>query len=70
MGCTPKRVDERDAFISKGHVKFADLPKGAIVGTSSLRRSAQLLLMRPDIEIKWIRGNVDTRLTKAKRWRI
>jgi len=66
MGCTPKRVDERDAFISTGHVKFADLPKGAIVGTSSLRRSAQLLLLRPDIEIKWIRGNVDTRLQKLQ----
>ena len=66
MGCTPTRVDERDAFISTGHVKFADLPKGAIVGTSSLRRSAQLLLLRPDIEIKWIRGNVDTRLQKLQ----
>ena len=49
MGCTPPREDARDAFISKGHVKFADLPKGAIVGTSSLSRSAQLLLLRPDI---------------------
>lgn len=66
MGCTPKRVDERDAFISTGHVKLMDLPKGAIVGTSSLRRSAQLLLLRPDIEIKWIRGNVDTRLQKLQ----
>ncbi|MER2262518.1 MAG: hydroxymethylbilane synthase [Psychrobacillus sp.] len=66
MGCTPKRVDERDAFISTGHVKFMDLPKGAIVGTSSLRRGAQLLLLRPDIEIKWIRGNVDTRLQKLQ----
>lgn len=66
MGCTPKRVDERDAFISTGHVKFAELPTGAVVGTSSLRRSAQLLLLRPDIEIKWIRGNVDTRLQKLK----
>ena len=66
LGCTPKRVDERDAFISTGHVKFADLPKGAVIGTSSLRRSAQLLLLRPDIEIKWIRGNVDTRLQKLQ----
>ncbi|MCM3357800.1 MULTISPECIES: hydroxymethylbilane synthase [unclassified Psychrobacillus] len=66
MGCTPKRIDERDAFISTGHVKLMDLPKGAIVGTSSLRRSAQLLLLRPDIEIKWIRGNVDTRLQKLQ----
>lgn len=66
IGCIPPREDARDAFISKGHVKFADLPKGAIVGTSSLRRSAQLLTIRPDIEIKWIRGNVDTRLAKLE----
>ncbi|MGE7841307.1 hydroxymethylbilane synthase [Lysinibacillus sp. NPDC093712] len=66
IGCIPPREDARDAFISKGHVKFADLPAGAIVGTSSLRRSAQLLTMRPDIEIKWIRGNVDTRLAKLE----
>lgn len=66
IGCIPPREDARDAFISKGHVKFADLPKGAVVGTSSLRRSAQLLVQRPDIEIKWIRGNVDTRLAKLE----
>lgn len=64
IGCVPDRVDERDAFISNNHVKLADLPKGAVVGTSSLRRSAQILLQRPDVEIKWIRGNVDTRLAK------
>ncbi|MEK9198943.1 hydroxymethylbilane synthase [Ureibacillus sp. 179-F W5.1 NHS] len=66
IGCIPPREDARDAFISKGHVKFADLPKGAVVGTSSLRRSAQLLQARPDLEIKWIRGNVDTRLAKLE----
>ena len=66
IGCIPPREDARDAFISKGHVKFADLPKGAVVGTSSLRRSAQLLAVRPDLEIKWIRGNVDTRLAKLQ----
>ena len=66
IGCTPERVDERDAFISNNHVKFMDLPAGSVVGTSSLRRSAQLLTMRPDIEIKWIRGNVDTRLQKLR----
>ncbi|WP_432358348.1 hydroxymethylbilane synthase [Sporosarcina sp. UB5] len=64
IGCIPPRVDARDAFISKGHVKFMDLPVGAVVGTSSLRRSSQLLMLRPDIEIKWIRGNIDTRLKK------
>ncbi|MGE8003164.1 hydroxymethylbilane synthase [Lysinibacillus sp. NPDC093216] len=66
IGCIPPREDARDAFISKGHVKFANLPAGAVVGTSSLRRSAQLLTVRPDIEIKWIRGNVDTRLAKLE----
>ncbi|KGR90444.1 porphobilinogen deaminase [Ureibacillus massiliensis 4400831 = CIP 108448 = CCUG 49529] len=66
IGCIPPREDARDAFISNGHVKFKDLPKGAIVGTSSLRRSAQILQARPDLEIKWIRGNVDTRLAKLE----
>lgn len=66
IGCIPKREDPRDAFISVGHVKFADLPQGAVVGTSSLRRSSQLLKARPDLKIKWIRGNVDTRLQKLE----
>ncbi len=66
IGCIPSREDARDAFISKGHVKFSELPAGAVVGTSSLRRSAQLLTVRPDLEIKWIRGNVDTRLAKLE----
>ncbi|MEE1131296.1 MAG: hydroxymethylbilane synthase [Caryophanon sp.] len=66
IGCIPPREDARDAFISNGHVKFADLPKGAVVGTSSLRRSAQLLTVRPDLTIQWIRGNVDTRLNKLE----
>ena len=66
IGCIPPREDARDAFISKGHVKFADLPKGAVVGTSSLRRSAQLLTVRPDLTIQWIRGNIDTRLKKLE----
>ena len=50
----------------KNHVKLADLKPGAIVGTSSLRRSAQILAQRPDLEIKWIRGNIDTRLEKLQ----
>ncbi|WP_226680266.1 hydroxymethylbilane synthase [Sutcliffiella horikoshii] len=66
IGCIPFREDHRDAFISKDHVKFADLPSGSIVGTSSLRRGAQLLARRPDLEIKWIRGNIDTRLAKLQ----
>ncbi len=66
IGCVPKREDHRDVIISKNHVPFADLPSGAIVGTSSLRRSAQLLAKRSDLEIKWIRGNIDTRLAKLQ----
>ena len=64
IGCIPAREDARDAFISNDHVKLMDLPIGAVVGTSSLRRSSQLLLLRPDLDIKWIRGNIDTRLKK------
>src|SRR3954447_3806476 len=66
IGCIPPREDARDAFISNNHVKFMDLPVGAVVGTSSLRRSSQLLLLRPDLDIKWIRGNIDTRLKKMQ----
>ena len=64
ISCTPKRVDPRDVLISNRHVKLEDLKEGAVIGTSSLRRSAQLLAVRPDLQIKWIRGNVDTRLKK------
>lgn len=66
IGCIPPREDPRDALISKGNLTFSELKPGAIVGTSSLRRSAQLLAVRPDIEIKWIRGNIDTRMDKLK----
>jgi hydroxymethylbilane synthase len=66
IGCVPKREDYRDVLISKDHKKLSELPKGAVIGTSSLRRSAQLLKERPDLEIKWIRGNIDTRLEKLK----
>ncbi|MDX8359402.1 hydroxymethylbilane synthase [Cytobacillus sp. IB215316] len=66
IGCIPKREDPRDVIISKGHIPFEELPSGAIIGTSSLRRAAQLLALRSDIEIKWIRGNIDTRLRKLE----
>jgi hydroxymethylbilane synthase len=66
IGCIPFREDHRDALISRGHVPLKELKPGAVVGTSSLRRSSQLLLERPDLEIKWIRGNVDTRLSKLE----
>lgn len=66
IGCVPKREDPRDVIISKRHVPFMDLPSGSVVGTSSLRRSSQLLAARPDLQVKWIRGNIDTRLKKLQ----
>ncbi|MCE4956248.1 hydroxymethylbilane synthase [Macrococcoides caseolyticum] len=66
LGCIPEREDPRDAFISKGHIQLADLKEGAIVGTSSLRRGAQLLNQYPHLKIEWIRGNIDTRLKKLE----
>ncbi|MBM7572007.1 hydroxymethylbilane synthase [Aquibacillus albus] len=66
IGTIPDREDHRDAFISNGNVLLKDLPSGSIVGTSSLRRGSQILVARPDLEIKWIRGNIETRLRKLK----
>lgn len=66
IGSIPVREDHRDVLISKNHVQLEDLPAGAKIGTSSLRRAAQLLVERPDLEIKWIRGNIDTRLAKLE----
>ena len=62
----PKREDPRDAFVSEGYKDLASLPKGASVGTGSLRRSAQLLHARPDLKVVPLRGNVDTRLRKLE----
>ncbi len=66
LSCITKREDARDALLSRNKVKFEDLPKGANVGTSSLRRQAQLMHARPDFVIHQLRGNVDTRLRKLK----
>ncbi|WP_423407563.1 hydroxymethylbilane synthase [Heyndrickxia sp. MSNUG] len=66
IGCIPFREDHRDVLISKGNVSFSELKSGAVIGTSSLRRSAQLLAQRPDLEMKWIRGNIDTRIGKLE----
>lgn len=60
------REDVRDAFVSAGHERLADLPAGAVVGTSSLRRRAQLLNFRPDLNVVEFRGNVQTRLKKLE----
>ena len=65
VGAIPERADARDVFISARYAKLDELPKGARVGTSSLRRGAQLLMLRPDLELLSLRGNVDTRIGKA-----
>lgn len=65
VGCIPVRVEVRDALISRDGYTLATLPNGASVGTSSLRRAAQILSLRPDLCIQSLRGNVDTRLRKA-----
>ncbi len=64
--CVPAREDARDALLTRDHVLFGDLPAGAKVGTSSLRRQAQLLAHRPDLNIVMLRGNVNTRLRKLQ----
>jgi hydroxymethylbilane synthase len=65
IGCIPVRAEVRDALISLNGYTLATLQKNALVGTSSLRRAAQLLSLRPDLRIQSLRGNVDTRLRKA-----
>lgn len=64
LGVIPKREDPRDAFISNNSGSVTDLPNGARVGTSSLRRRSQLAALRPDLQIEDLRGNLDTRLRK------
>ena len=64
LAATPPRVDPRDVVVSKDYGSFAALPAGALVGTSSLRRRAQLRNLRPDLEYVEFRGNVDTRMRK------
>ncbi|ATQ41003.1 hydroxymethylbilane synthase [Caulobacter mirabilis] len=67
IAAIPAREDPRDAFVSIHHASIADLPKGARLGTASLRRQAQALFVRPDLDVVMIRGNVDTRLAKLER---
>ncbi|MBB3104339.1 hydroxymethylbilane synthase [Azomonas macrocytogenes] len=62
--CICEREDPRDAFVSNQHASLAALPPGSVIGTSSLRRQAQLLARRPDLQIRFLRGNVNTRLAK------
>jgi len=64
IGAVPEREDPRDAFLSHKASRVGDLPEGAVLGTASLRRQAQALHARPDLKLKNLRGNVDTRLAR------
>ncbi|MRD47675.1 hydroxymethylbilane synthase [Caenimonas koreensis DSM 17982] len=64
LACVMEREDPRDAFVSNKYAALADLPQGAVVGTSSLRRVVLLRALRPDLKIEPLRGNLDTRLRK------
>ena len=64
IAAVPEREDPRDAFLSRGALTLEDLPQGAKLGTASLRRQAQSLYRRPDLDVQMLRGNVDTRLAK------
>ena len=66
LGVITKREDVRDAMLSEKYASLEDLPEGAVVGTTSLRRRMQLLKLRPDFVIKNLRGNVNTRIRKLK----
>jgi hydroxymethylbilane synthase len=66
VAAVTSRDDVRDCLVAQTVGSLAELPDGAIVGTSSLRRSAQLAALRPDLEIRSIRGNVDTRIRKVE----
>ena len=66
LDCYLPREDVRDAFVSPGVASLADLPQGAVVGSSSLRRRAQLALRRPDLRLVEFRGNVQTRMKKLE----
>jgi hydroxymethylbilane synthase len=64
-----RREDPRDAFLSVKYRKFEELPRGAKLGTSSLRRQTQLLGLRPDLSVETLRGNLDTRIRKMEEGR-
>lgn len=64
LACVMEREDPRDAWVSPQYARLQDLPQGAVVGTSSLRRTVLLRALRPDLKIEPLRGNLDTRLRK------
>jgi hydroxymethylbilane synthase len=66
IGVIPQRAEARDVLVCPAGLTLDELPIGAVVGTSSIRRQAQLLAYRPDLQIQTIRGNIDTRIHKAQ----
>jgi len=66
IGAVLEREDPRDAFISHRVKRLSDLPRGAVIGSASIRRRAQLAAMRPDVQVTLLRGNVGTRLKKLE----
>ena len=64
LACIPERADPRDAFICTTAGTLAELKPGAVIGTASLRRQAQVLYVRPDLTVRTLRGNVETRLAR------
>lgn len=66
LAAVPERQDPRDALVSRDGLRLADLPTGAVVGTSSPRRAAALARMRPDLRLVPVRGNVDTRIARVR----
>lgn len=66
LAALTKRFDPRDAFLSEKYASIDELPQGAVIGTTSLRRRMELKLLRPDIKLKDLRGNINTRIAKLK----
>ncbi len=66
LAALSKRFDPRDAFLSQNYESLEKLPQGAVVGTTSLRRRLEIKLLRPDIELKDLRGNINSRIAKLK----
>ncbi len=66
LAAVSKRFDARDAFLSDKYKNLKDLPEGAVIGTTSLRRRMELKILRPDIKLKDLRGNINTRIAKLK----
>ena len=67
LGAILERADVRDVLVARGGLTLAELPPGAVIGTSSMRRAAQIRMLRPDVCVESIRGNVQTRLEKVER---